>query len=288
MNKYAALTPELLRIIRDKGTEPAFSGDYLEVDSDAHGSYLCRGCGHALFRAQAQFTSQCGWPSFDNEIAEAVTTQHDSNNRGQEIICARCTGHLGHLFYGEKFTARNTRHCVNSLSVEFVKDEQVIDSEEIIIAAGCFWGVQALFDRLDGVLKTQVGYIGGSQQSPDYKQVCHNNSGHFEAVRVLFNPKSSTLSDILRYFFEIHDFSQTDGQGPDLGAQYLSAIFYFNLEQKRIAEQLIENLVQQGYGVATTLHKMATFWVAENYHQNYYTKQGSEPYCHVRKAIFKR
>ncbi|MCP4473573.1 MAG: hypothetical protein GY821_03210 [Gammaproteobacteria bacterium] len=193
MNKYPTLTPEVIAIVRDKGTEMPFSGQYLEASSDAYGTYLCRGCGQALFRAQAQFTSQCGWPSFDNEMADAIVRQHDPNNRGQEIVCARCDAHLGHVYHGENYTARDTRHCVNSLSVEFVNDSDVVDSEEVIVAAGCFWGVQTLFDRLPGVLKTEVGYIGGSEQQPNYEQVRHHETGHFEAVRVLFDPEKVSL-----------------------------------------------------------------------------------------------
>lgn len=120
MNKYAALTPAVLHVLQDKGTEPPFSGKYYAVLSN--GTYLCRGCGLALFRGNNQFHSGCGWPSFDQEIPGAVLRQPDRDGHRVEIICSHCHGHLGHVFTGERFTSANTRHCVNSLAIEFVND----------------------------------------------------------------------------------------------------------------------------------------------------------------------
>jgi len=283
MNKYAALTPTVLHVLQDKGTEPPFSGKYYAVLSN--GTYLCRGCGLALFRGNNQFHSGCGWPSFDQEIPGAVLHQPDRDGHRVEIICSHCHGHLGHVFTGERFTSANTRHCVNSLAIEFVNDRELLSSEEIILAAGCFWGVEHLLKAIEGVLLTEVGYTGGALAYPSYEAVCSTTTGHLEAVRIVFDPKRVSLMEILHYFFEIHNFTQTNGQGPDLGSQYLSAIFYFTKAQQQIAEQIIQRLIMQGYKVATRLYPATTFWPAEDYHQAYYQKTGQAPYCHVRNPL---
>jgi peptide methionine sulfoxide reductase msrA/msrB len=284
MDKRASLTPNVLYVLKDKGTEPAFSGDFIEA-KDIQGTFICRGCGQALFRANAQFTSQCGWPSFDDHIEGTVKNTPDADGRRHEIVCTQCDGHLGHVFEGEHYTDKNTRHCVNALAIEFIDDQAVMHTEEIILAAGCFWGVQHLLDAQDGVLKTEVGYIGGDTLKPTYETVCTKATGHTEAVRVVFDPTKITLKSVLQCFFEIHDFSQEDGQGPDLGPQYVSAIFYYNEVQQQTAQNLIDILKSKGHSVATALKPMAVFWVGEGLHQHYYDKQGAKPYCHIRKNL---
>lgn len=276
--KTASLAPQVLNIIRDKGTERPFTGDY--DDFDQPGTYLCRQCGLALFRAQNKFHSGCGWPSFDAEIPEAVKRELDADGTRTEILCARCGAHLGHVFQGEKFTAKDTRHCVNSASLDFVSDLAVEDSEEAIFAGGCFWGVEDLFRKLPGVLKTEVGYTGGHKSNPTYEEVCEGNTGHLEAIRVVYDPKKIDYEKIVKYFFEIHDPTQADGQGPDIGEQYLSAIFYYDDKQKQIAEKLIAELKKDGFNVTTKLLPVQIFWPAEEYHQKYYYKTGKHPYCH--------
>ena len=278
MDKTASLTPPVRAIIADKDTEEPFSGEYCAPQET--GTYLCRRCGLALFRAHDQFHSGCGWPSFDLEIAGQIKRLPDSDGRRTEILCARCDAHMGHVFTGEQYTARNLRHCVNSLSLDFTANETTLDTEEIILAAGCFWGVEHYLQRLSGVLKTEVGYTGGSLNNPSYEAVCRKDSGHFEALRVLFDPKKRNLTDVLKYFFEIHDPSQTDGQGPDLGPQYRSAIFYYTPAQKIAAEKVMTLLTDQGMALATTLHPVTTFWPAEINHQDYYHKHNKTPYCH--------
>src|SRR3990167_6428248 len=170
MFKYASLTPDVIRIVKYKDTEAPLSGKY--NDEIKPGSYLCRACGAVLFRSHHQFHSGCGWPSFDDEIKNAIKRHIDQDGRRTEIVCARCDAHLGHVFSGEKMTANNQRHCVNSLAIEFVSDEKVTKTDEVIIAGGCFWGVQYLFEQLSGVLLTEVGYIDGTTDHPSYEQVC--------------------------------------------------------------------------------------------------------------------
>lgn len=121
---------------------------------------------------------------------------------------------------------------------------------------------------------------------PDYRSVCNGNTGHVEAVKIEFDPAVVTYEQLTRLFFEIHDFSQTDGQGPDIGQQYLSVIFYADETQKKAAEGVIELLKKMGHKVATDLRPAAEFWPAEDYHQDYYVKTGKAPYCHMRRRLF--
>ncbi|PIZ04490.1 MAG: peptide-methionine (S)-S-oxide reductase [Gammaproteobacteria bacterium CG_4_10_14_0_8_um_filter_38_16] len=278
MYKYASLTPNSLAILKNKNTEAPFSGKYHDVISQ--GSYLCRGCGAVLFRGDSQFQSSCGWPSFDDEIEGSVKRVVDIDGRRTEILCSQCDGHLGHVFLGEQFTKKNQRHCVNALAIEFVADQYVKKTDEAIVAGGCFWGIQYLFQKLSGILLTEVGYTGGHVVQPTYHQVCSHETGHVEAVRIIFDVEKINYEKIIQYFFEIHDASQVDGQGPDLGSSYLSRIFYFNDSQKTVAINIIKILEKKGLSVATTLKPVSPFWVAEADHQDYYKKTQTLPYCH--------
>ena len=284
LDKTVSLTPATRRIICDKATETPGSGAYNDVVS--LGSYLCRRCGLALFRADSQFSAGCGWPSFDEEIAHAVKQMPDHDGDRIEILCSRCDGHLGHVFIGEQLTTKNCRYCVNSAALDFVKDNNVVDTEEALLAGGCFWGVDYFLRQLPGVLNVEVGYSGGMIANPTYDQVCDGHTGHYEVARVLFDSKKTDYSTVLKRYFEIHDPTQHSGQGPDIGQRYQSAIFYYNEAQHEQANQLILRLKANGYDVATRLLVAQTFWPAENYHQNYYTKHAKLPYCHHPVARF--
>ncbi len=278
LDKTASLTPDVKRIICDKATEYPHTGRYNTVNTQ--GTYLCRRCGLALFRGTSQFSSGCGWPSFDDNVIHAVKQIPDSDGQRTEILCVRCDAHLGHVFTGEFLTARNLRHCVNSTSLDFVNDLQVLDSEEAIVAGGCFWGVEHFLRLIPGVLKAESGYTGGHTLNPDYNAICQGTTGHYEAVRVLFDSSKTDYYQVIKRFFEIHDPTQKNGQGPDLGQQYQSAVFYYNTEQHQIAKSLIQNLQRRGYVVATKLLSVSPFWPAEDYHQDYYLKHQKIPYCH--------
>lgn len=285
LDKLASLTPRTRQIVCDKATEAPHT--HVSNDSITQGTYLCRRCGLALFRAHSQFHAGCGWPSFDDDISDAVNEVPDADGRRMEILCSRCDGHLGHVFIGEQFTSKNRRYCVNSASLDFVDDSSVRDSEEAIVAGGCFWGVDYYLKKIPGVLKVEVGYCGGMVINPTYHQVCSGQTGHYEAVRVLFNTDITDYHTILKRFFEIHDPTQQSGQGPDLGSQYKSAVFYYNQMQKEQADKLIQALRKNGYEVATRLLAMQPFWPAESDHQDYYNKHDKAPYCHQPVSRFK-
>jgi len=153
-------------------------------------------------------------------------------------------------------------------------------------AAGCFWGVEYYFQKQSGVKSVISGYMGGFIENPSYEIVCSGSSGHLESIEVIFDDNIVSFEKLAKLFFEIHDFTQTNGQGPDIGSQYLSAIFYINEEQKNISISLISKLEQKGYKVATSLYQAVIFYKAEEYHQNYYNKHNKMPYCHSKKEVF--
>lgn len=272
------LTAEESWVIEQKGTEAPYTGRYWNHFDE--GVYVCRKCGSPLYRSDAKFPSDCGWPSFDDIIQGSVVRQPDADGRRTEIICSNCNGHLGHVFSGERYTDKNTRHCVNSLSIQFVKTRQAL------FASGCFWGTQYHFNKAPGVILATAGYTGGKLENPTYEQVCSGETGHLESVEVLYDPEKTTFEQLAKLFFETHDPSQTDGQGPDIGEQYLSAIFYHNKKEKEIAGQLMDYLRKKGLKPATRLLPAGVFWPAETYHQNYYEKKGGSPYCHFYTKRF--
>ena len=275
------LTPEEKRVIVGKGTEAPFSGEYYRFKGK--GTYCCKQCGAPLYRSSDKFDSGCGWPSFDDEIAGAVKRVPDADGRRTEIVCAKCGGHLGHVFEGEGLTPKDTRHCVTSVSLRFMPEETEgaeRKTETAVFAGGCFWGVEHLMGKTPGVLSIESGYTGGKTGHPTYREVCSHTTGHAEAVRIRFDPAVVSYETLARLFFEIHDPTQVDRQGPDVGDQYRSEIFYTTPEQKRTALELIGRLRAKGYDVVTKLSPATTFWKAEDYHQNYYDRKGASPYCH--------
>ena len=277
---YNPLTPEEAAVILDKGTEPAFTGKY--TDFTGKGTYVCKQCNAPLYRSSDKFKSDCGWPSFDDEIPGAVKRIPDPDGMRTEIVCANCGAHLGHVFLGEGFTAKDTRHCVNSISLNFIPaDPQKAATDTAIFAGGCFWGVEYYMDKAPGVISTEVGYIGGRGDKPTYEEVCSHTTGYAEAVRIIFDPKKTTYEIVARLFFEIHDPTQLNRQGPDIGDQYRSAVFYLNMEQKSTTEKLVGLLKAKGYDVATVIVPATKFWKAEEYHQQYYAKENGTPYCHA-------
>lgn len=158
--------------------------------------------------------------------------------------------------------------------------------ETAYFASGCFWGTQYHLDKAPGVISTYVGYMGGNVENPSYEQVKTGETGHVETVMVLFDPTKTTYPQLARLYFETHDFTQIGGQGPDIGSQYRSVIFYNNEIQQQFAEELIETLMEMGYMVVTTAEPATVFWIGEDYHQHYYDNNGSMPYCHAYNKIF--
>ena len=283
--KYNDLTDFEKYVILQKGTERPFTGKYW--NHKAEGTYVCAQCDAPLYHSSDKFDSHCGWPSFDDEIEGAVTRVPDADGMRTEIICSNCKGHLGHVFLGEGFTDKNTRHCVNSVSMKFIpasdKQEKL---EKAYFAGGCFWGVEYYLQKVEGVKSTSVGYTGGRTDKPTYKDVSYKNTGHAEVVEVEFDTSKVSFEALAKLFFEIHDFTQVNRQGPDIGEQYRTEIFYTSDEQKKVSEKLIGVLEKKGYKVATKVTPLDKYWIAEDYHQDYYQHKGSVPYCHGYRKVF--
>ncbi len=283
--KYNPLTADEERVIVFKGTERPFTGQYNEHAEE--GNYNCKRCGAALYKSDDKFDGHCGWPSFDDEIPGAIQRKLDADGRRTEILCKNCGAHLGHIFEGEQFTDKNIRHCVNSISLTF--EAVKINKEKVdtaFFASGCFWGTQYHFQKKKGVISTEVGYMGGHRDKPSYEQVCTGQTGHAETTKVVYDSNKISYEELTKLFFETHDQSQINRQGPDIGTQYRSVIFYTSKEEKTTAEKLINELVKNGYKVVTELIPASTFWIAENYHQNYYDNKGGTPYCHIYQKKF--
>lgn len=277
---YNSLSKEEAQVILKKGTESPFTGKYEKFNGK--GTYICKHCGAALFYSDSKFDAACGWPSFDDEIKGAVSRFPDPDGVRTEIECANCGAHLGHVFTGEGFTARNTRNCVNSVSLDFVPAHlETGRYGTAIFAGGCFWGVEYFMQKAPGVISVTSGYTGGWVKNPSYKEVCTGTTGHAEAVKIIYNPEKTTYEKLVRLFLEIHDPTQSDGQGPDLGNQYRSEIFYLNDSQKETASKCLKILQGKGFKTTTAVTRAGEFYNAEDYHQDYYFKNGKVPYCHA-------
>lgn len=272
---FEHLSPEERRIIVDKGTEAPFTGEYDNFYEA--GLFVCRACSNPLYESSAKFDAGCGWPAFD-KVIEGAIHRHMDNSLGYErteITCANCEGHLGHVFEGENLTPENSRHCVNSMSIRFLAHDSL---EVATFAAGCFWGVEELYRQLNGVYTTAVGYMGGETENPSYKQVCTDKTGHAEVVQIHFNPKQVSYAELLQLFWDNHNPTSLNRQGPDVGSQYRSAIFFHSEEQKQIAANALSTLDKSDRfdkPIVTQVVPAANFYRAEEYHQNYLFKKGA-------------
>ncbi len=275
------LTPEEERVIIHKGTEAPFSGEY--NDNKAKGLYVCRQCDAPLYHSTDKFNSNCGWPSFDDAVAGAVLRLPDADGRRVEIVCANCGGHLGHVFEGEGFTDKNVRHCVNSISMKFIEGAKAPSTA--FFGGGCFWGVEDGFSKLPGVLSVVSGYMGGETPFPTYEAVCTGTTGHAEVVKVEYDPEKIDFETLAKFFFEIHDPTQLNRQGPDVGTQYRSVIFYTDEAQRKTSEKLVDILIKQGLEVATEISAAPPFFAAEDYHQDF-TERTGRGGCHFRVKRF--
>lgn len=297
---YNELTKAEARVLLDKGTEWAFTGAY--HDNKEAGVYICKQCNKPLFRSSDKFDSGTGWPSFDDAIEGGVKEVTDADGMRTEIVCVNCGGHLGHVFRGEGFTPKQTRHCVNSASLNFVSankqqqtkpdtDVQPISEyikgkgyeqyEVATFAGGCFWCTEASFERIQGVVDVISGYSGGQKSYPTYEEVANKRTKHAEAIQIYYDPAVIDFQKLLEVFFVAHNPTQLNRQGPDVGPQYRSEIFYHGSEQENQAAAFIKKMDKSGKfdkPIVTALSPYKEFWVAEAYHQDYYEHNPGNPY----------
>ncbi len=288
----AELTAEQYSVLRACGTERAFTGKY--NDFFKPGTYVCAACGNPLFSSTAKYDHGTGWPSFTAALEEkSVSTRKDTSffMTRTEVRCASCGGHLGHVF-DDGPAPSGLHYCINSAALDFVPagggaritgaareapGRAPAKNDVATFAAGCFWGVEAKFRELPGVVETTVGYTGGQTPKPTYEQVCSDSTGHAESIEIVFDPARISYEKLVREFFDLHDPTQVNRQGPDVGTQYRSAIFYHNEEQKETARRIMAELSASGRykrPIATQLIPASTFYPAEEYHQRYYEKKG--------------
>lgn len=300
------LDREAYEITQRAGTERAFCGGLLDNKKD--GVYACVVCDLPLFSSEHKFNSGTGWPSFHTEFDREHVSRKSDVAHGMvrtEINCARCGSHLGHVFDdGPKPTGE--RHCLNSASLKFYdkgsepkpqRSESATavavntadatkgkQTETAYFAGGCFWGLEHYFQLGPGVIDSVSGYMQGRVDNPTYNQVCSESTGHAETVKVVFDPARISYRRLLEAFFEMHDPTQLNRQGPDYGDQYRSGIWYASDEQKKQAEEFIRELSAgkkySGRKIVTQVEPAQTFYAAEDYHQDYIEKTGRA--CHVQ------
>jgi len=282
----AALSPEQYDVMRKCGTERPFTGRYNDFWEKGH--YACAACGAPLFLSDTKYEHGTGWPSFTTPVEEKALEYRDDFSllaKRIEVRCAACGAHLGHVF-DDGPAPTFLHYCINSAALNFVPEgaaraagpeTAAAATETATFAAGCFWGVEYKLGKIPGVIATVVGYSGGNTVNPTYEEVCSDRTGHAEAVQVTFDPKLVSYADLVRHFFEIHDPTQVDRQGPDRGTQYRSAIFYHSAAQQEAARNVMDEVERSGKfkkRLATELVPSSAFYKAEEYHQKYFEKHG--------------
>lgn len=274
-------------VTKQCGTEPPFNNAYW--DEHRPGIYVDVNTGEALFSSLDKFDSGTGWPSFTRPLQDASIVEKADGSRTEVRTNA---SHLGHVF--DDGPNGSLRYCINSASLKFIpyteldingygQYEKLFPYSKALFAGGCFWGVQHLLDTVPGVVMTEVGYTGGHVVNPTYEQVSSGKTGHAEAVLVVFDPAKISYKELLSYFWKLHDPTQIDRQGPDVGSQYRSAIFYFTEEQNEIARQSeidFDNSHVFKNPAVTEIIAATPFYPAEEYHQNYIDKNPLT-YCHA-------
>ena len=281
------LTPEQYSITRGKGTERAFCGALL--DNKKPGMYVCVCCDLPLFESGTKFVSGSGWPSFFHPAADENIREEPDDSHSMvrtEILCRRCGAHLGHVFDdGPPPTGR--RYCLNSAALRFVPADELktlAERAEAVFAGGCFWCVEAVFEQLDGVVDAISGYAGGSAETADYETVSTGQTGHAEAVKIVYDPRKISYETLLKVHFATHDPTTLDRQGSDFGPQYRSAVFYADQQQKRLAEAVIADLRSaetHERPIVTRLEPLEGFYPAEAKHQDYVACHLQQPYVKV-------
>ncbi len=291
------LSGEEYAVMCENATEPPFKNAYW--NNHQPGIYVNAATGEPLFSSTDKFDSGTGWPSFTRPLKKENIQEKPDTSLGAERTEVRSAAgdlHLGHVFSdGPK--PSGARYCINSASLRFIPVHDLakagygaylplfIHTEKAAFAAGCFWGTQSEFDRLPGVKRTTVGYMGGTKKNPTYEVVCTGRTGHAETVLVEYDPSVISYGQLLDAFWKLHDPTTVDRQGLDRGSQYRSVVFCYTAAQEKAAKEAKERLARSktfSAPIVTEIVPAKKFYTAEEYHQEYNKKHGSGAQCGIR------
>ncbi len=300
-----SLSPEQFEVTQQCGTEPPFRNAYW--NNHKPGIYVDVVSGEALFSSLDKFDSGTGWPSFTQPVKGTDIVEKKDREFGMvrtEVRSKAADSHLGHVFEDGPADKGGLRYCINSASLKFIPVEDMEKAgygpylepfvkaglvnapvlESAILAGGCFWGMEEILRQIPGVIKTTVGYSGGTTANPTYKDVTTGRTGHAEAIEVVFDPARLSYESLLDYFFRMHDPTTLNRQHNDVGTQYRSAIFHTSDAQKLAAENAKAKWDKSGKfrrPITTEITAATEFYSAEDYHQKYLVKNPGGYTCHV-------
>jgi peptide methionine sulfoxide reductase msrA/msrB len=299
------LTPEQFAVTQQCGTEPSFHNAYW--DNHKPGLYVDVVSGEPLFSSLDKFDSGSGWPSFTQPLKGTEIVEKKDSSFGTvrtEVRSKMADSHLGHVFDDGPRDKGGLRYCINSASLKFIPVEEMEQAgygqylepfvkaglikasanETAILAGGCFWGMEEIIRKIPGVIRTTVGYSGGTTANPTYQDVCTGRTGHAEAIQIVFDSSQLSYETLLDYFFRMHDPTTLNRQHNDVGTQYRSAIFYSSDAQKQTAERVKARWDKSGKftsPITTEITVASKFYSAEEYHQKYLVKHPGGYNCHV-------
>ncbi len=303
------LSPEQYEVMKRNGTELPFQNAHW--NNKKEGLYVDPISGEPLFSSTAKYDSGTGWPSFTAPIRKESLLEKTDTRFGVtriEVRTKKSDSHLGHVF-SDGPGPTGLRYCINSAALRFIPRENLEAEgygeylilfekkspqrtpatlppkmETAFFGGGCFWGVEAVFQKVKGVLQTTVGYMGGSIQNPTYEQVSSDQTGYAETVQIDYDPSKISYNQLLYLFWDIHDPTTLNRQGPDHGTQYRSVVFYTSPSQEKAAHTVLAKLERSGKfknPIVTEISPAKVFWKAEEYHQQYFKRRGIAPTCHL-------